>query len=148
MASLGIKEAFSQYKANLKNVQWSVSAWAPDNSLVVSLWEHHRRKGPPGTLEFSGSANRWQGHGNREFRENVAKAFEANADVRLVIVRTEEVERVEAGEDGGKIKKDFFVREDLLGKVIEWDGANYAFRFVKTELRSSPGNTARPGLGK
>lgn len=131
MASLGIKEAFSQYKASLKNVQWSVSAWAPDKSLVVSLWEHHRRKSLPGTLEFAGSVKRWQGHGNREFRENVAMAFQSKALVRLVIVRTDEVERVEAGEDGGKIKKDFFVREDLVGKVIEWDGENYAFQFIK-----------------
>lgn len=135
MASLGIKDAFAQYKANLKSVQWSVSAWVPDKSLVASLWEHHRRKSLPGTLEFAWSANRWQGHGNREFRENVAMAFESKADVRLVIVHTEEIERVEAGEDGEKIKKDFFVREDLMGTVIEWDSANYAFRFVKAALR-------------
>lgn len=76
MASLGIKEAFAQYKANLKNVQWSVSAWAPDKSLVVGLWEHHRRKSLAGPLEFAGAVNRWQTHGNREFRENVAMAFE------------------------------------------------------------------------
>ena len=134
MASIGINEAFAYYKAKLKNVQWSVSAWAPDNSLVVSLWEHHCRKGLPGTLEFSGSANRWQGNGNREFRENVAKAFESKADVRLVIVHTKEVERVEAGEDGGKVKKDFFIREDLVGKVIVWDGENYSFRFMKSKV--------------
>ena len=135
MAKLGIKDAFAQYKADLKNVQWSVSAWVPDKSLVVSLWEHHRRKGLQGTLEFAGSANRWQGHGNLEFRENVALAFASKANVRLVVVRTDEVERVEAGEDGGKIKKDFFVRDDLVGRFIEWNGENYAFRFVKADLR-------------
>jgi hypothetical protein len=138
MASLGIKEAFSQYKATLKNVQWSVSAWAPDKSLVVSLWEHHCRASLPGTLEFSGSANRWQGHGNREFRENVEVAFESKADIRLVVVQTKEVERVEAGEDAGKIKKDFFVREDLVGKVIEWDGENYAFQFIRPAISVKP----------
>lgn len=131
MATLGIKDAFSRYDATLRNVQWSVSAWAADGSLVVSLWDHHRRKGLAGTLEFADSANRWQGPGNTEFRENVAKAFESGAPVRLVIARTEEVARVEAGEDASKIKKVFSIRQDLVGRVIEWDGMNYAFRFTK-----------------
>lgn len=131
MAALGIKDAFSRYDAKLRNVQWSVSAWAADGSLVVSLWDHHRRKGLTGTLEFADSANRWQGAGNIEFRENVAKAYELGAPVRLVIARTEEVARVEAGEDASKLKKVFSIRQDLVGKVVEWDGSNYAFRFIK-----------------
>lgn len=131
MATLGIKDAFSRYDANLRNVQWSVSAWTADGSLVVSLWDHHTRKGLAGTLEFADSANRWQGPGNKEFRENVAKAYESGAPVHLVIARTEEVARVEAGEDASKIKKVFTIRQDLVGKVIEWDGSNYAFRFTK-----------------
>src|SRR5262245_24886348 len=85
MARLGIRDAFLQYDAKLKNVQWSVSAWATDGSLVVSMWEHHRRKGtPPGTLVFEGSARRWRGPGNTEFRENVDRAFQSGARVRLV----------------------------------------------------------------
>lgn len=131
MSALGIKEAFARYGATLRNVQWSVSAWAPDGSLVVSLWDHHRRKGIVGTLEFGDSASRWKGPGNSEFRENIAKAFELEATVHLVIVRTEEVARVEAGEDASKVKKLFSVREDLTGKIIEWDGEHYAFRFTK-----------------
>lgn len=131
MATLGIKDAFLQYGATLRNVQWSVSAWTLEGQLVVSLWDHHRRKGAPGTLEFAASANRWKGPGNTEFRENVARAFESATTVRLVIVRTEEVARVEAGLDASKIKKTFSVRPDLVGKVIEWDGENYALRFTK-----------------
>jgi len=131
MASLGIKAAFAQYGTSLRNVQWSVTAWAADGSLVVSVWDHHRRKGKPGTLEFEGSANRWGGHGNREFRENVNKAYAAASTIRLIIVHTDETARIEAGEDASKVKKQFFLRDDLVGKVIEWDGENYAFRFTK-----------------
>ena len=134
MASLGIKEAFSRYGASLVNVLWSVSAWAPDGALVVSLWDHHRRKGLAGTLEFAASASRWKVPGNSEFRENVKKAFESGSKVYLVIVRTEDVARVEAGEDASKVKKSFSVRQDLVGKAIEWDGENYAFRFTKASL--------------
>ena len=133
MAHLGIKDAFAQYGATLRNVQWSVSAWAPDGTLVVSMWEHHRRKGTAaGTLVFEGSVNRWKGPGNSEFRENMDKAFTLGAAVRLVIVRTEEVARVEAGEDASKVKKDFFLKEEVVGKVTEWDHDRYAITFIKS----------------
>lgn len=132
MAHLGIKDAFSQYGASLRNVQWSVSAWTPDGTLVVSMWEHHRRKGTPaGTLVFEGSANRWKGPGNNEFRQNIDKAFALGATIRLVIVRTEEITRVEAGEDASKVKKDFFLKGEVVGKVTEWDHGRYAITFTK-----------------
>jgi hypothetical protein len=129
MAKLGIKEAFARYGATLNNPRWSVSAWAPDGSLVVSLWNHHYRKGPPRTMEFADSLNRWSGHGNKEFRENIARAHSEGIDIRLVIVKTDQITRVQAGEDAKDIPKEFFLREDLVGKVIELDGENYAFRF-------------------
>jgi hypothetical protein len=130
MSRLGIKDAFGRYGATLRNVQWSVSAWAPDGSLVVSLWDHHYRKGPPGCVEFAGDVNRWSGPGNAEFRRNVARAYTEQSPVRLVIVRTDEPARVEAGEDASKVQKDFRLREDLVGQVTEWDGDNYVFRFA------------------
>lgn len=133
MANLGIKDAFSRYGAALRNVQWSVSAWTPGGELVVSMWEHHRRKGTgPGTLVFEGSVTRWKGPGNNEFRENIDKAFTLSSPVRLVIVRTEEIERVEAGEDASKVKKDFFLKEEVVGKVTEWDHDRYAITFTKS----------------
>lgn len=132
MTTLGIKDAFSQYGATLRNVQWSVSAWTPNGELVVSMWEHHRRKGSPaGTLVFEGSVNRWKGSGNTEFRENIDKAFKTGAVVRLVIVRTEEVAHIEAGEDASKVKKDFFLKEEVVGSVTEWDQDRYAITFTK-----------------
>lgn len=132
MANLGIKDAFARYGATLRNVQWSVSAWTTDGVLVVSTWDHHARRGVPGTLEFADSADRWSGPGNKEFRENLDRAFREKSRVRLVIARTKEVARVEAGEDASTIKKEFHVRVDLIGKVIEWDGTQYALRFKRS----------------
>lgn len=131
MPILGLRDAFARFGATLRNVQWSVSAWTPDDSLVVSLWAHHHRRGPPGTLEFADSVSRWRGPGNDEFRANIAKAYQTQAPVHLVIVRTDAPERVEAGEDASKIKKEFVPREDLVGRVVEWDGERYAIRFTK-----------------
>lgn len=131
MARLGISEAFSKYGAALRNPQWSVSAWAPDGALVVSLWNHHYRKGPLGTMEFTGSLSRWSGHGNAEFRENIERANLARSVVRLVIVKTDQIARVEAGEDASTITKEFFIRDDVIGEVIQLSGDDYVFQFKK-----------------
>lgn len=136
MARLGIQEAFARYGAKLRNIQWSVSAWATDESLVVSQWAHHYRKGPSGSAEYVDSLDRWRGPGNLEFRENVAKAFAEGKEVRLVVASTLETEHVEAGRDAGKIKKDFDPRVDLVGKVAELNGNHCVFRFWPKE--SSP----------
>lgn len=129
MAQLGISEAFAKYDAKLRNVQWSVSAWAPDGSLVVSLWAHHYRKGPDGTAEYADSTERWSGPGKNEFQQNVAKAYAEKRTVRLVVVRTLETERVQAGENANKISKDFDAKTEQIGKVVEFDGNRYVFRF-------------------
>jgi hypothetical protein len=131
MAQLTLTQAFAHYGAKLRNPQWSVSAWAPDGSLVVSCWDHHYRRGLPGTMEFTGSLDRWSGPGNREFRRNVADAYSGGKKVRLVVVKTDDVASVESGADASKLKKEFFLREDLEGKVIELDAERYVFRFQK-----------------
>ena len=131
MARLGIKDAFAKYGATLRNVQWSVSAWAPDGSLVVSLWAHHYRKGLSGTAEYADTTARWNGPGKNEFRENVARAFADRSRVRLVVVSTVQTERIEAGEDASNIKKDFDVKDQFVGEVAEFDGGNYVFRFAR-----------------
>ena len=133
---LGISEAFRRYGATLKNVNWSVSAWADDETLVVSLWNHHCLKDHrPGVLAFGDRFDRWSGPGNAEFRANVTRAFESGATVRLVLVRTLEPDRVQHGEDGGKIPKTFAVRDDLIGHVAKVDGENYVIEFHRPATR-------------
>lgn len=129
MACLGIQEAFAMYGAKLHNVQWSVSAWAPDGSLVVSLWAHHYRKGPSGTAEYADRLDRWGGPGNREFRENVARAFAEGSAVRLVVTSTLETDHVEFGRDASKIRKDFDPKQGLIGEVVDLNGGRCVFRF-------------------
>lgn len=131
MPRLGIKEAFARYGATLRNVQWSVSAWAPDGSLVVSLWAHHYRRGPGGTAEYAATTARWDGPGKNEFKDNVERAFQDQSTIRLVIVSTHETDHVESGKDASLVVKEFHVRPDLVGRVIAFDGSNYVFSFHK-----------------
>jgi hypothetical protein len=127
---IGISEAFRKYGATLNNINWSVSAWTEDGALVVSLWNHHNLKGSrPGVLAFGDRFDRWSGHGNKEFRTNVARALETGAIVRLVLARTVETDRVQRGEDASKIPKTFSVRNNLVGRVALIDGENYVIEF-------------------
>jgi hypothetical protein len=134
MSQIGIQAAFRKYGAKLKNVQWSVSSWTANDTLVVSLWAHHCRKGRDGTLEFSDLLNRWSGPGNQEFRSNIARAFAEKSPVQLVIASTVNTDHIESGQDASKVKKDFHIREDLIGQVVELDGEKYVFRFSKREI--------------
>ena len=131
MPKLGYADAFAKYGATLKNVQWSVCAEAPDGSLVVSLWSHHFKKQEDDAIICKDSASRWSGPGNKEFRERVARAFETKQPVRVVIAHTVHTEEIESGMDASKLEKDFDVRPDWIGEVIEYDGDNYAFRFTR-----------------
>lgn len=59
----------------------------------------------------------------------MAKAFAERSKIRLVVVRTLEIDRVEAGENANKIPKDFDSKTEQIGEVAEFDGNNYVFRF-------------------
>ena len=128
---LGMRDSFARYGATLKNVMWSVSAWTPEDELVLSLWAHHYRKGPDGSSEYVGKTSRWAGAGKNEFVENVNRAFRERKPVRLVIVSTPYPERIEAGEDAGTIPKTFDARENVIGDIVEWDGEKYLIRFKR-----------------
>lgn len=96
---------------------------------MVSQWAHHYRKGPENSAEYWGRTTRWEGPGKNEFKANLERAKAQGSRVRLVIVSTKEVARVEAGEDASKLKKEFDVRPELIGEVAELDGDDYVIRF-------------------
>jgi hypothetical protein len=129
MARLSLTESFARYGATLKNPMWSVSAWASNGDLVVSQWAHHYRKGPDNSAEYWGRTTRWEGPGKNEFKANLERAKTVESRVRLVIVSTKDIQRVEAGEDASKLKKEFDARSELVGEVVELDGDDYVIRF-------------------
>lgn len=53
--------------------------------------------------------------------------------MKLVVVSTVEISRVQSGEDASTIKKDFDPKHDLIGEVAEFDGENYVIRFTRTK---------------
>lgn len=126
---MGIKDCFAKYGAKLKNVNWSVSAENPKGELVVSLWNQFFTPPDNGKTKYIDNVTRWSGHGNAEFRERIQKAYEINQSVRVVIARTNDEEAIRRGDDASKLKNQFHVREDWIGKVTLWDGDNFEIEF-------------------
>ena len=126
---MGIVDAFARYGARLTNQNWSVSAFAPDGSLVISLWEPRLKKGqgdPTNSLVFEDKVSQWMDgtSGKSEVLEHLRRAHEQRAKVHLVIAHPakEDVEKVGTIRDERKIRKDYSDRQDLLGFVDRFDG--------------------------
>lgn len=126
---MGIKDCFSKYGAELKNVNWSVSAENKKGELVVSLWSHFFIALSNDRIRYVDRVNRWSGHGNVEFKRHIKKAYEIDQVIRAVIARTSNEEAVRRGEDASKLKNQFHIREDWIGKVTLWDGDNFEIEF-------------------
>ena len=131
MAKLGLSEAFAKYGAKLNNVQWSVCALTPNGELVVSQWNHDYEMIDSNTAETTDHLSRWSGQGNGELREAIEEAFSIGRVIRLVMAYAEEPEYVKPGRDASKVKKTYFVRPELIGKVVSFDGDKYVIRFMR-----------------
>jgi len=132
VTSLSLTSAFARYGAKLANPQWAVSAINSDGELVVSCWKHYL-KGGNGKLIYKDSLSRWAGNaaGNNLLREHLTKAISDNLPVWLVIARTDATDIVDSGQDASQAAKTFGVREDLVGKVVTFDGDHFEIEFVR-----------------
>jgi len=134
MAITSMTDAFRKYGASLVNPQWAVSAIASDGSCVISCWAHHI-KSHNGKLRLIDTLSRWKHNsaGNNLLRQHLEEATDKNLDIHLVLVRTDETEVVDAGGDASKVKKSFSVRQDIIGKLVEFDGDKFVIDFVRAK---------------
>ncbi len=128
MSKMTLTEAFAQYGAKLRNVQWAVSDIA-DGHLVASLWAHKFRKAVDGVMAYEDQLSRWSGAGNSIFRQHLEQAVRDQLPVRVVIVRAEDPAAVDCGVDASLIQKTFSIRPELLGRVSKYDGDQFAIEF-------------------
>lgn len=133
MASLTITEAFRRFGASLVNPQWAVAAISADGSCVMSCWAHHIKK-HDNKLRLEDRLSRWAHNapGNNLLREHLQKIQADNLDVRLVLARTSDTQLVDSGGDASQAKKTFAVREDLIGKLVEFDGDTFIIDFARS----------------
>ena len=128
-----ISEAFRQYGATLKNIQWSVSAFNDDGELVLSLWSHYFSPAEKGTVIYRDNVSRWSGNGNSAFREHLPIAYEENRVVRVVIAKTQNPAVIEGGGAGANLGNTFSIKKDWIGKVTVWDGDNFEIEFKQSK---------------
>lgn len=130
MSKLQYSKAFAKYGAKLANPQWAVSAIAEDGALVMSCWTHYmKREGD--VLRYRDRLSRWAGNelGNALLRKHLGEAFASDLPVRYLSARTDSPETVDNGHDASTVKKQFAVRPDLIGRVVEFDGDAFVIDF-------------------
>lgn len=132
MPSLSLTSAFARYGAKLANPQWAVSAINSNGELIVSCWKHYL-EGADGKLCYRDRLSRWAGNaaGNNLLREHLNKAISDDLPVRLVIARTDAMDIVDSGQDASQAPKTFGVRENLVGRVVTFDGDHFEIVFVR-----------------
>ena len=127
-------EAFARDGATLVNPQWAVSAIAEDGSCAISCWKHYT-KPHDGVLRHTDRLSRWSHNtrGNNLLRQHLNQVKADNLDIRLVLVRTIETGVIDSGDDASKVKKTFYVREDLVGTLVKFDGDEFVIDFTRAK---------------
>ena len=127
---MNFTEAFARYGAKLKNVQWAVSS-IHEGQLIVSCWQDLFRPTERGMLAYEDHLSRFSGPGNNLLREHLELAFKDDLPVRVVIAVSSNPDAVKAGKDASQFKNTFSVKENWIGRIIEFDGDSFRIDFRK-----------------
>lgn len=133
MSKIGYVEAFKKYGAKLDNPMWAVSAIAKDGALVLSCWSLFFKPTSDGVLSYIDSLGRWSGNpaGNNLLRKHLVEAYGNRLPVRMILATPNDPKEIETTKDASKIKKKFHTREDVEGRITEFDGDNFVIEFRK-----------------
>ena len=122
---------FSKYGAKLVNPRWACSAIAEDGSIVFSGWSHDLKPSGHGHWHYTGHLSGWGGNknGNNLLRRHLLQAYEENLPVRLVVATAENPDAIRNCTDASIFHKTFAARENLVGKLITFDGDKFIIDF-------------------
>lgn len=130
MKKLTLTEAFASYRAKLINTRWAYSAIADDGALVINCWQHFLKSYDDGHKRYHDHLSRW--HSNHPGRNPLAKhlkmATEGNLPVRLVVATLDDPKERVSG-DASSIPKTFSIMNNLIGKVVEFDGDSFTVEY-------------------
>jgi hypothetical protein len=131
---MNFTDAFARYGATLRNVQWAVSAIA-DEQLVLSCWSHYFSPAREGIMIYEDRLSRSKGPGSNLLREHLEQAQKEDLPVRLVMARAEDTAAIDSGSDASAVKKTYTAREEVIGKVVEFDGDLFRVEFRQLNPR-------------
>lgn len=126
-------ECFASFGAELPNPQWAVSALAEDGALVISCWSLYFDRPDADTLRYRDSLSRWSGNelGNRLLKAHLERAVALSLPIRLVVATPTAREEIDAGRDASTVRKKFHTKPDVVGRVVDFDGDNFAIDFQR-----------------
>ena len=132
MAKLTLTKAFQHFGASPVNARWACSAIASDNSsFVMSGWDHILKPYANGRLCYEARLSSWKSRNGRSlFRRHLEQALAHNLPVRLILATSSDIASVQAGE-ACRTRKTFSVQDDLVGRVISFDGDHFIIEFQK-----------------
>jgi hypothetical protein len=131
--SLNLSQAFKKLNAKPENINYSVSAFAEDGTLVVSLWQHYFGKAQDGILPYTDRLSRWSGRGNANLAKHLEVAIRDGSGVRAIIAHTTDRQAIDVGVPGNKVKKEFHLLEGFVGKVVDFDGDSFTIHFQRQD---------------
>ncbi len=92
--------------------------------LIISCWGQHFEHPGDGTLQYVDSLSRWNGSnraGWKLLRRHLEMTMAGKLEVRLVLAKTDNPAAVAKGGDASKLNNTFSTREDLIGRLTQFD---------------------------
>jgi hypothetical protein len=131
MVTMSLLDAFATYRAKPVSRVWALSAIADDGSLVVRCSHRNFDHPEQGVLRYADKLSRSpeNGRGTELLRKHLEDTLAHERTVRLVIATADKVVPAVPPEEPIKGRTTFHPREDLLGKLVEFDGDRFVIDF-------------------
>lgn len=130
MQNLSLELAYLRYGAKLTNRFRGLSALAEDGSLVLSCPAGRFSRPGMGVLRYSSQLSQETASTQevRSLRDHLGTALSGGGMVRSVFITAA----------SGTASRIVHVREDLIGKVVEFDGDRFTVDFTRLEVEEPP----------
>ena len=127
--NLSLVDAFGRFGAKPADRLRGLSAIASDGSLVLSCT--HSRFGHPqqGVLRYESKVTTADTPAPREnlLGQHLTMAREGDLPVRMVVMTASNAA------NATKVTRSFHIRQDLIGKLVSFDGDNYVVDFRRIQ---------------
>lgn len=127
MGKLSLQEAFAVFGGKPASRLHSLSALTSDGTaLILSCYAKRFTHPKRGVLRYHDTLTSESAHAAemQSLGEHLTRARDASLPVRMIVI----TEKPDAGD---KMTREVHVRTDLVGKIIEFDGARFVIDFVR-----------------
>jgi hypothetical protein len=127
MANLSLQEAFAIFGGKPTNRLHSLSAMtASGGEMILGCSSARFRHPTRGVLRYEDTLARDSTHPAemQSLGQHLERARDGNLPIRMVVI-------AEKPDATGKVTREIHVRVDLIGKLIEFDGARFVIDFVR-----------------